>query len=305
MIARGRNSGGDFQLYFAIEVFKQHIRALYDTSAPKDMPLVTTITTAFGSVHERRYTSAAAIAMALIEYLTNDDRCRLLLAYARHDARGMIKFTTKAHLEWHTIMGRLPCDICGSFFNGKKGLRVHMEIQHRVSYTDAQQKVMTIDKQLIVYTAPADEVLQWKKQAQEIKSKRERTVLENPGLEAARCGDVATLKGMVAEGWNAHDVRDVHGNNSLLWAAMGGHLVVCQYLHLDCGLAVDELQGKLGRNALHWAARNGHLQLCDWLIHEALMNVDSSTRDGTTPLHFAVYGQHKPVIEWLMYVERS
>ncbi|KAH9144184.1 hypothetical protein AeRB84_011864 [Aphanomyces euteiches] len=297
--SRGSQSGADLQVFFANQVFKQHIRTLCDASFPKDTPLRTTVTSSFGLIHEKEYATSEALAAALVDHLTELSQIQTLVADIRHDARGMIKLTTKAHLEWHTIMGRLPCSLCGLFFNGPKGLRVHREIQHQLAYADAKLDVVTTQQQLIVYTAPASDLRLWKQTAEA--TKRQRRALE-PGLDAARRGDLAAMQLLVAQGWNPNDARDIHGNDAMLWAAIEGHVEVCKYLHATHNMNVSALQGKLGRNTLHWTARNGHRELCEWLIHDLKMDVDSPTHDGTTPLHYAVYGEQHEMVRWLVYI---
>ncbi|KAF0695926.1 Aste57867_13274 [Aphanomyces stellatus] len=300
--ARGRESGADLQVFFAVQVFKQHTRALCEASLPKNTPLHVTVISPFGLVHDKIFVTSKALGAALVDHLMEDDHVQTLVADMRHDDRGRIKLTTKAHLEWHTIMGRLPCSLCGLYFNGAKGLRVHKEIQHQLTYTAAQHDVRSTQQQLIVYTAPPSDLHRWHATATE--KKLQRRALE-PGLDAARRGDLTALRAMVdLENWDPTVVRDVHGNNALLWAAIEGHLDVCKYLHGAFGLDAAELQGKLGRNALHWAARGGHRDVCAWLMDDVGVDVDCPTLDGTTPLHYAVYGEQLEMVKWLVAERR-
>ncbi|ETV89511.1 hypothetical protein H257_00764 [Aphanomyces astaci] len=296
--ARGRDRGADLQVYFASQVFKEHIRALHETKQPHDTPLRTTIQTPYGLVYPKEYATVTDLATALVEHLSSNTHP--LVADVRRDGRGMLKITTKAHLEWHAIMGRFPCSLCGFYFNGAKGLRVHREIGHRQSYVQAHDDaIAATNTQLIVYTAPASTLHLWTQSAEA--TKRSRRALE-PGLDAARRGDVQTIQALLQQGWDARSVRDLHGNNAMLWAAIEGHLDMCKYLHEQVGLDAAALQGKLGRNAFHWAARNGHLHVCQWLVDDVKMDADSATLDGTTPLHYAVYGQQMGIVRWLVYV---
>lgn len=56
------------------------------------------------------------------------------------------------------------------------------------------------------------------------------------------------------------------------------------------------------RHALHWAARNGRLAVADWLIHEKHIDVNIEADDGTVPMHFAVWMNNIPMVQWLVEV---
>ncbi|ETW08499.1 hypothetical protein H310_01065 [Aphanomyces invadans] len=294
--ARGRERGADLEVFFANQVFKHHIRAMHETNQPSDTPLRVIVKTPYGLVKHEEYATTSTLAAALVEHMS--EAMQPLVADIRHDNRGMIKITTKMHLEWHTVMGRFPCSLCGLYFNGTKGLRVHREIQHNHSYVQARDDAVAASNvQIIAYTAPRTMLHQWTESAKA--AERRRRDLE-PGLDAARRGDIPALQALLHQGWDAKSTRDVHGNDAMLWAAIEGHLGMCRFLHEQVGLDAAALQGKLGRNALHWAARNGFRRICEWLINEVKIDVDCATLDGTTPLHYAVYGQHLDIVQWLV-----
>ena len=117
--------------------------------------------------------------------------------------------------------------------------------------------------------------------------------------EAARDGDLAGLRSLVVDGWNALQVADRHGSSALHYAAGSGRLDVCMYLVDEVGVPATQTQPKDGRTALHWAARNGHVSVCEWLLDKGV-DADVGTRDGTRPLHWAVWQGHLDVCELLL-----
>ena len=128
----------------------------------------------------------------------------------------------------------------------------------------------------------------------------------SPGMEAAKTGDLTTLKRLVeVEHWDAQtSVDHVHGSTALLWAAGGGHLNVCQYLVEQCHADPEARQlGRRsfgGRTALHWAARRGHIDVCQWLIERAQVPVDTMTDDGTTPFCWCCWQGHTELARYLV-----
>ena len=129
--------------------------------------------------------------------------------------------------------------------------------------------------------------------------------LSDPGLDAARRGDVETLRRLVAEnGWDPAAAADRHGSCALLWAAGGGHLPACRFLVEDCGIDPKTVSQRgrrayHGRTALHWAARNGHLDVCEYFVKTRGMDVDARTGEGTTAFAWACWRGHVRVMRWL------
>ena len=121
-----------------------------------------------------------------------------------------------------------------------------------------------------------------------------------PGLAAARDGDLATLRRLVASGWDARSCVDRHGSGAMHWAAGGGRLDVCRYLADELGLDPRAAQPGDGRTAMHWAARNGETATCEWLWRERGVDADATTRDGTPPFHWAVWQSRFETCEWLV-----
>ena len=128
----------------------------------------------------------------------------------------------------------------------------------------------------------------------------------SPGMEAAKNGDLITLRRLVEqEKWNAKSSVDhIHGSTALLWAAGGGHLDICQYLIETCGSDPNSRQiGRRsfgGRTALHWAARRGHLNICRYLIEHEAVPIDSMTDDGTTSFCWCCWQGHLELAKYFI-----
>ena len=139
--------------------------------------------------------------------------------------------------------------------------------------------------------------------------------LPDPGLDAARSGDLETLRELVFEKrWDPLRTRDRHGANALLWCAGAGHLrcvrFLCEEAPVGCAPLDPDDPGTYqagrrayrGRTALHWAARNGHLDVVKYLVLEKKMDVDRRTGEGTTAFHWAVWRGRLEVARWLVEV---
>ena len=132
--------------------------------------------------------------------------------------------------------------------------------------------------------------------------------LSDPGLEAARRGDVERLRAMTSRGWDPSAAVDRHGASALLWAAGAGHLDAVKYLVEEAGIdpATTAQVGRRayhGRTAAHWAARNGRTDVVAYLIGERGAPVDARTAEGTTAFAWACWQGHVATARWL--VERG
>lgn len=127
--------------------------------------------------------------------------------------------------------------------------------------------------------------------------------LGDDGLNLVRRGDLLAIRALMARGqWDPHTAQDKHGNTCLTWAAGEGHLEMCRFFVVDCGMNPLARTGarKRQRQALHWAARNGHISICEWLIMEQGADVDVGTDDGSTPLHLAIWNHQPKTVMWLL-----
>jgi hypothetical protein len=126
------------------------------------------------------------------------------------------------------------------------------------------------------------------------------------GLHAARCGDVTTLALLVSHGMHSGE-RDRKGAGLLHWAAGGGHIEACSFLHTHAGLHVME-RGNDGITPLHFAAAGatkdrfgsgGHLDMCRWLLRHGA-DPTAATEDGNTVLHWAAWAGGVEIVKLLV-----
>lgn len=270
---------GDFETKCAYNIFKQLCQ--------QQAALFIKTLSAYGV--EKVYRSPIEFAEAIVDNM-NEEKRTTTLAHIHINSKGTIVFTTTLHLEWHLISGRLPCTICGSFLKSKRGLRMHLQVEHGVDQETATVDAHACNTQLIVYTASKETLMQWE---QDSYNPGDISFLDDPGIEASRTGDLSRLQDIVQSGWDPHTI-DRNGSNAISWAAGGGNLEVCKYLHETCGVSVNTLAGKAKRkrHILHWAARNGHIDVCAWLVLEKEVPVDIPTEDGTVSLLTPLLTRH-------------
>lgn len=202
-------------------------------------------------------------------------------------------------------------------------MRDHTLTKHRRSYEQSKAAAAESRTIIVPYWRRGDEPdaewvvsLQEEAEALDFRANLVKGRALSQGLCAARDGDLAEVQRLVREeGWDPNPATnknvctsaatDRHGSCSLMWAAGGGHLELCQWLvHSRVGMDPHAVQTrhKSKRNPLHWAARNGHLHVCRWLVEECDVDPDSRTVDGTSAFHFAVHWGHVEVLRWLASV---
>ena len=250
----------------------------------------------YGLDRTTEYHSAHDLGRAFVAALSQ--QAREVAADVRVRDDGCLLITTQLHMRRQRALGRLHCAACGAFCNGERGLRDHQHAKHTGSYEGALQAVAAAKGTLVRHSAIGAHLAElWAARAAEA----ERQKKELPaGLQAARDGDMTSLRALVAGGcWSAHDVVDRHGSTALHYAAGSGQMAVCEYLVDELNVLPTQAQSKDGRTALHWAARNGRGDVCRWLISRGV-DPDVGTRDGTRPLHWAVWQGHLDVCELLL-----
>ena len=283
-------------------------------------------------------TSTQVTARALGEKLLHALPMESIVASLVADIRlsegnsGIIHIVTMAHFRAQGENNFMLCPTCGKFLRGEQGLWWHQKMVHGIDHTRAKEvaaaqvssaalvpyianSAITIGSSGGVSSSGDDTDAPLKTAAaataatnddgeklppQKLSRRSTELQLLAPGMEAAKSGDLDTLRTLVeGSAWDAKNQVDrVHGSTALLWAAGGGHLNVCKYLIEECGADPESRQiGRRsfgGRTALHWAARRGHVEVCRWLIeHEKTsVPVDSLTDDGTTPFCWCCWQGH-------------
>ncbi|KAG9332842.1 hypothetical protein JZ751_014941 [Albula glossodonta] len=138
-------------------------------------------------------------------------------------------------------------------------------------------------------------------------------------LQAARQGDVQTLKVQLAENVPISEVKDLLGATPVHHAARAGKLTCLRFLVEEAGLPGNCL-AKNGASPAHDAAATGNLACMQWLITQGgchatseapkpskltimsrlrfvLQDRDSS---GATVLHLASRFSHHEITDWLL-----
>jgi len=108
---------------------------------------------------------------------------------------------------------------------------------------------------------------------------------ETPLTLALANGDVALTEKLLKAAADPKATR-WNGETTLMIAAGAGSVEEVKLL-IAAGLDVNATEGHKGQNALMWAAAEGHSDVVDVLIQNGA-NVNATTRNGFTPLTFAV-----------------
>ena len=77
------------------------------------------------------------------------------------------------------------------------------------------------------------------------------------------------------------------GNEKFLEAAEEGNIYTMQAIMSKRPNVKPNYADRSGRTALHVAALRGYTALANWLVVDCKADVNASTNDGSTPLHFA------------------
>jgi ankyrin repeat protein len=110
-------------------------------------------------------------------------------------------------------------------------------------------------------------------------------------LEAAKSGDVNTVKGLVRCSNDSCTADDYYRDTPLIYAAEKGHVEVVRVL-LEGGANVEGVSYS-GYTALHLAAGFGHQDVCRLLLDWGA-KVDILDGSNSTPLHYAVQMTYYP-----------
>ena len=95
---------------------------------------------------------------------------------------------------------------------------------------------------------------------------------------------------------------NIYGNTSVHLAALNGHLPIVKYLQ-ETDLSeklVHKLLNHFGEMPFHSACRTGKMNTVQYFIEECEMSVNTKSKFGATPLHYAAFGGHLDIAEYLV-----
>eukprot|EP00039_Didymoeca_costata_P005817 m.84905 g.84905 ORF g.84905 m.84905 type:complete len:1100 (+) comp12988_c0_seq2:225-3524(+) len=114
---------------------------------------------------------------------------------------------------------------------------------------------------------------------------------------AAIIGDLEILQKAVQRESNL-DQQDLSGKTALVYACHQGRTSVVDFL-ISQGASVN-MQDKDGICSLHWAALEGYLEIVQMLVDAgAFLNYREEADNQSTPLDYAVAGNHQEIIAYL------
>jgi ankyrin repeat protein len=319
---QGLANGGDFMTRCSVALHRRLCHVARADKSP-DVCLdeqgqlqISTRSDVLGVLRVQTYAKPLNIANALVEQMPSDAVARLLSDIRVHED-ACIVFTTQRHMLVQRKRAMFPCTHCGLFYKGERGIRDHMLVKHQRSYEQSRAAATETRTAMIPYWRTGSEAdAQWIEslEAEATALSAARNLINDralpPGVKAASLGDIHMVKDLVEnKGWNptANDdtTQDRHGSTALMWSCGGGHMEVCKYLVLQCGMnpKASQARHRSKRTPLHWAARNGHLDICQWLVHECNVNPDVRTADGTSAFHYAVMCEHAKICRWLHSID--
>ncbi|XP_042340102.1 espin-like protein [Plectropomus leopardus] len=120
-------------------------------------------------------------------------------------------------------------------------------------------------------------------------------------IQAARAGDLSTLKELASSGHLSPVITDAQGAGPVHHAARCGRLECLQFLVSELGLVADARASNRATPA-HDAAATGHIRELQWLIDQGGCNIEDRDAAGATALHLAARFGCVEVIKWLLSV---
>nr|XP_046248129.1 espin-like protein [Scatophagus argus] len=120
-------------------------------------------------------------------------------------------------------------------------------------------------------------------------------------IQAARAGDLATLRDLASSGHLASAITDAQGAGPVHHAARCGRLECLQFLVSELGLPADARALNRATPA-HDAAATGNIRELQWLADQGGCNIEDMDAAGATALHLAARFGCVEVIKWLLSV---
>ncbi|OCT70673.1 hypothetical protein XELAEV_18037596mg [Xenopus laevis] len=118
-------------------------------------------------------------------------------------------------------------------------------------------------------------------------------------LQAARQGDVETLRSLNAQRHIEPDLTDPMGSSAVHHAARGGKLHCLRYL-LDEAQLLGNSRARNGATPAHDAAATGNLSCLQWLLTQGGCDFEDKDNSGATILHLAARFGHHEITNWLL-----
>ena len=246
------------------------------------------------------------IAITMEKYANDDDDVDNDIKISdniRSDRNGLICIVTRERALVLKDAGRLQCPVrfCTKWAKGEKGMWWHQRKEHNAEHIDAVNSACSISncRAIVVFNPLKFSLDMWLQSSTEGCKKEDKD-----GFSFIKDGDLEGLKELISEGkFCPKSTLDRNGSGSVLWAAGCGDLRVIRYLIEDCGCDPEEEQrGKRSfsaRRPLHWAARNGHYEVVKYLVDHCKVNLDASTKDGTTAFCWASWQGQTRIMQFL------
>ncbi|XP_041425355.1 espin isoform X4 [Xenopus laevis] len=118
-------------------------------------------------------------------------------------------------------------------------------------------------------------------------------------LQAARQGDVETLRSLNAQRLIECEAKDPMGASAVHHAARGGKLNCLRYL-VDEAQLVGNSRARNGATPAHDAAATGNLSCLQWLLTQGGCDFEDKDNSGATILHLAARFGHHEITRWLL-----
>ncbi|XP_029004410.1 espin-like protein [Betta splendens] len=120
-------------------------------------------------------------------------------------------------------------------------------------------------------------------------------------IQAARAGDVATLRELASSGHLSSVITDAQGAGPVHHAARCGRLECLKFLVNELGLAADARALNRATPA-HDAAATGHIRELQWLVDQGGCDTEDKDAAGATALHIATRFGCVELVRWLLSV---
>jgi len=275
-------------------------RAIYNAlRAGSKAVLEIQVVTAMGATRLRRHENVKSLAQDILFAMPLEDIC----VDARASDDGTLYFTTREYAIEQNEQGLLQCPNCAKFFSGNRGLRDHQIVVHLETYEQSVTVAQRATYTLVTINHHNKHLQQAKRNGQILKLEKlqARAIAKQttPQIQAIQNGNLQLVQTFVNNGWDPNK-QEKQISTPIEWACGKGHLHILEYLIQKCNCDPN-LNNKHGleRTPLHWACRNNHLNIVTYLVNKCNVNINATMADGSTPFHYAVYGENRNICQFL------